>query len=363
MFDMWHRYSQIANSESWVSSLLAGEGGDPRIALVELQNEMPLSGESVSWARSLLPFLQTVLPGVPRTISGPGSDGVTPYRRLLSDIPPSDIDAVDVHYYGDPSRAAQELREIAAMAQGRPLFIGETGRSTYGTAQGEQAQARFYQIMGQTAQALDLPPPAPWMLNDVYRARGEHLDSHQEHFGLRREDGSWKPAAAVVQSIFRGDVPQSWDEQPTGSASGGNSLGSWTVFDASAGVPFTTSTPSSDGGESMCYSHTSGSPGKLPAVEQSLPVLRKGETFKVSARINRTSGTGFEQISIAEFDANNTYVGELDSPKAIGSGYWQELSVSGSEPADVTSVEIHLKAGYESGTACWGSVEIATSGY
>lgn len=359
LFDMWHGYSQISASEAWVSSLLVDQTNNPGIALVELQNEMPLSRASVNWARSLLPFLQSVLPGVPRTISEPGSQGVTPIRELLSDIPSSDIDAVDVHYYGDPSRAAHELNQVLPMAQRRPVFIGETGVSTGGTSQGEETQARFYKIMGETTDALGLPPPSPWMLNDVHRADGEHLDADQTYFGLRRADGSWKPAAVMVQDIFRGSIPTGSTEDPPSA----NTLGDWTAFDPSDGAPFVRSTPSHDGGRSICYSHTTGSPAKLPAVEQSFPVLRQGETFTVSAWLYRTAGTGEERISIAEFDANDRYLREVDSPVAVGSGKWQRLSVTASEPNDAVSIAINLKAGYETGAACWSAINVGNSGF
>lgn len=361
LFDMWHAYSQISNSMRWVSSLLADQAGNPTIALVELQNEMPLTRESLAWARSLLPYLQSVLPGVPRTISEPGSEGLAPTKKLLSDIPESDIDVVDVHYYGDPSRAAQELKQVLSVAEGRPVMIGETGVSTHGTSQGEEAQARFYKIMGETTNALGLPPPSPWMLNDVHRAGGEHLDANQEYFGLRRSDGAWKPAAVIVQDIFRGNIPTSWSTEST-DAPGGDTFGDWTEFDPSEGSPFVASTPSYEGGKSICYSHTGGSAEKLPALVQTFPVLKQGEDFDVSAWLHRTAGTGEEVIAIAEFNANGIYIGEVDSRAATGSGGWQELSVTSSEPSNVASIAINLKAGYESGTACWSDINIADNG-
>lgn len=361
LFDMWHTYSEIGASKSWVSSLLADQAGNPRIALVELQNEMPLNEASVRWARAMLPFLQTVLPGVPRTISEPGSQGAAPTRELLALIPESDIDAVDVHYYGDPSRAAHELKQVMSVSQGRPVFIGETGVSTYGTSQGEETQARFYRIMGETTNALGLPPPSPWMLNDVYRAGGEYLDTQQRYFGLRRADGSWKSAAAIVEDLFRGNGPTAPNGQSTEDPPNGNTLGNWKAFDPSAGVPYVSSDPSYDGGRSICYSNTGGSATKLPAVEQSFPVLEPNETFTVAAWMYRTAGTGVERISIAEFDADGRYLREVDSPAATASGQWQNLLASASEPSDVASVAINLKAGYESGTACWSDIHIANS--
>lgn len=362
LFDMWDNYSDVAGSEQWVTSLLAGENANPAIALVELKNEMPLNSTTVSWAETLLPYLQTLLPGVPRTISEPGTGGASAIQALLSDIPSSDMDAVDVHYYGDPSLAAAELKQVQGMAGSMPVFIGETGSSTYGTSAGEEAQTRFYEVMGETAKDLGLPPPSPWMLNDVTRASGENLTPYQEYMGLRRADGTWKPASAVVQQMFGGTTPKDWDGTMIHEAPGlPPVLGAWTEFDAADGTPTVTSGLSYNGGQALCFSGTGGTSAKWPSVEQGFPVLVANEDFSVTAWIKRTNGTGNERIAIAGFNSSDQYVGEADSVPALGSGYWQKLTVVGVVPPGITSVQVHLKTGDETGTACWSDVTITSS--
>lgn len=362
LFDMWDNYTDVAGSEQWVSSLLADQTGNPTIALVELKNEMPLNSTTISWAESLLPYLQTVLPGVPRTISEPGTGGASAIQALLSDIPPTDLDAVDVHYYGDPSLAAAELQQVQGMAGSMPVFIGETGDSTYGTTAGEEAQVRFYEIMGETAKDLGLPPPSPWMLNDVTNASGENLTTYQEYMGLRRADGTWKPAATVVRDMFDGNTPEDWDGTMINEALDLQPvLGAWTEFDPTDGTPTINSHLSHDGGRSLCFSKTGGTSAKWPSVEQSFPVLVPNELFTASAWIKRKAGTGIEKIAIAGFNANDQYVGETDSVMALGSGYWQKLTVFGVVPPGITSVQVHLKTGDETGTACWSDASITFS--
>jgi hypothetical protein len=364
LFDQWHGYTDIAGSERWLVSLLADQRNNPTIALVELQNEMFLTSQAIHWADTMLPFLQTVLPGVPRTVSEPSSGGLSAIRALLDDIPRSDIDAIDVHYYGDPAQAAIELQQVKALAGRMPVFVGETGLSTLGTAAGEEAQTRFYEVMGETTHDLGLPPPAPWMLNDVTRAIGEDLTPVQEYYGLRRPDGTWKPAAAVVRALFNGGTPEDWDGSFAHEYNGNLTLGAWTAFDPAAGMPVVTrsiSAPGNGAQQSVCYSGTGGTTSAVPAIEQSFPVLRTDETFTVSAFVERFHATGWEQVSIAEYNEAGSYLGQRQSPLAWGSGTWQPLQVSLTVPSGVTSVQVNLKAANESGEACWGKVTVTQS--
>ena len=363
LFDLWHNYGDVSGSETWVSSLLQDLGGNTTIALVELQNEMPLSASSISWTKTMLPYLSTVLPGVPRTLSQAASGGFAAINSMLTSIPSSDIDAIDVHVYGDPSLATQELGSVVSVANGRPVFIGEAGASTAGTAAGEEYQARFFEVLGQTAHDLGLPPPGVWMLNDVTSASGVHLTTTSSDYGLRRADGTWKPAAGVVRSIFSGGLPEDWDGDMHAEANDapGMTTGAWTEWDHNDGIPTVTQMATPAGGQALCFSQTGGTPLALPSAEQSFPVLAPNESFSVTAYVKRTNGTGQERVALSGYGPSGNYLGQVQSEAATGSGTWQQLHVSATVPAGVARVEVHLKAGNESGTACWANVSISQS--
>ena len=141
LFDWWSSYADITGSEQWLRGLLAEQSGNPTIALVELQNELPVGTvAAVSWAQTLLPYLNTLLPGVPRTVSASGSAGLAGITSLLTSLTPSIMDVADVHYYGDASGAANAIRTAQGSASGRPVIVGETGLSTADGAAGEEAQ-------------------------------------------------------------------------------------------------------------------------------------------------------------------------------------------------------------------------------
>ena len=213
LFDWWSRFTDINGSKEWISSLLSRYRDDPRIAVVELQNEVsPQNREAVAWVTTMLPYLSTVMPGTLRTVS---TASVPPevfalFTHELRNSPP---DFWDYHYYGPPGDAYSVLNSIKALAAPRPLFVGETGYSTDGTpgdhAAQEQAQAAYYRAVFTAAAALGLPTPAPWILNDFSPGAipPESLAVHepaQYGYGLFQLNGTPKPAAAVVRRAFSG---------------------------------------------------------------------------------------------------------------------------------------------------------------
>jgi endo-1,4-beta-mannosidase len=213
LFDWWSRFTDIDGSKEWVSSLLSRYRDDPRIALVELHNEVnPHDPVAVAWVTRMLPYLSTVLPGTLRTVSiaSVPPEVFTLFVHELKNSPP---DFWDYHYYGPPGDAYSVLNWIKALAAPRPLFVGETGYSTDGTpgdrAAQEQAQAAYYRAVFTATGELGLPTPAPWILNDfspgaIPPESGVAHDPTVYGYGLFQANGTPKPAAAVVRRAFSG---------------------------------------------------------------------------------------------------------------------------------------------------------------
>ncbi len=210
LFDLWSQFTDVTGSKEWVSSLLSPYRGDPRIAVVELKNEVnPQDAQEMAWVQQMLPYLSAVLPGTPRTVS---VANIPPllfqiFTQELADSPP---DFWDYHYYGPPQDASTRLTWLKALAAPRPLFVGETGYTTAGTegnpSAGDEAQAAYYRAIFSATAALELPAPAPWTLNDF--APGAIPPSPtaenqaQYNYGLYTVNGTAKPAAAVVRQGF-----------------------------------------------------------------------------------------------------------------------------------------------------------------
>jgi hypothetical protein len=213
LFDWWSRYTDIGGSKQWVSSLLSRYRHDPRIAVVELQNEVnPQNPEAVTWVARMLPYLSTVMPGTLRTVST-GSVPPQLFAMFTHELKSSPPDFWDYHYYGPAGDAHPLLSRIKELAAPRPLFVGEMGYSTDGTSGGqaaqEQAQAAYYRAVFTAAAALQLPAPAPWILNDFFPGaippQSPAVDNRAQYgYGLFQLNGTPKPAAAVVSRAFSG---------------------------------------------------------------------------------------------------------------------------------------------------------------
>jgi hypothetical protein len=213
LFDWWSGFTDVHGSKEWVSSLLSRYRGDPRIAVVELQNEIyPQNRKAVAWVTTMLPYLSTIMPGTLRTVSvgsvPPGMFAL--FTRELKSSPP---DFWDYHYYGPAGDAHSLLSKIKALAAPRPLLVGETGYSTDAVpgdqAAQEQAQAAYYRAVFTATAALGLPSPAPWTLDDfspgaIPPSGGTADQPAQYGYGLFTLNGTPKPAADVVRRAFSG---------------------------------------------------------------------------------------------------------------------------------------------------------------
>jgi len=213
LFDWWSRYTDIHGSKEWVSSLLSRYRHDPRVAVVELQNEVsPQNRAAMAWLTRMLPYLSTVMPGTLRTVSS-GSVPPKDFALFTQELKSSPPDFWDYHYYGPPDDAYSLLSRIKALAAHRPLFVGETGYSTDAKpgdqAAQRQAQAAYYRAVFAAAAALRLPTPAPWILDDfaagaIPPESGIADNPAQYGYGLFQVNGTPKPAAAVVSRAFSG---------------------------------------------------------------------------------------------------------------------------------------------------------------
>lgn len=211
LFDGWDNYADIAGSEQWAAAILKPFDADPRVAVVELQNEIdPTDPAAMAWARTMLPVIRADA-GVPVTVSVTGWNSTTALAELIRALGSSQPDFYDDHFYGNLPYVASVFSSAEQLAGSKPLFIGETGYSTNPlntsapgvaptVAAHEAAQASFFYQVELAAYNAGLPPAAPWTLYDF--APTSSLSPIEQDFGLFRVDGSAKPAVAVIQAAF-----------------------------------------------------------------------------------------------------------------------------------------------------------------
>ena len=209
LFDLWSNYADISGSTMWLRQLLAGHQEDPVISLVEVRNEVVPSPTAIAWIHAMLRTLGGLLPGVARTVSMAGRD---PERTtsFFEQFTASELDVVDIHFYGPPVDLLPLINAAREAAAGRPVLLGEVGYPTLpaqGT-EGEQTEADYFRLIAQVTRDVGMPPPAPWILSDFAAGaippQAGVASQREYHFGLRRLDGTWKPAATVVRAMFSG---------------------------------------------------------------------------------------------------------------------------------------------------------------
>ncbi len=225
LFDWWGAYRDIEGSKQWARAVLQPYIGDPRIAFVELRNEIDTAdADALTWTRELVPWLRGLLrKQTPVTVSVAGMRPVRDLRALVAALPPrTRPDFFDAHHFTGGGELAEQvfstLRDIAAPT---PLWIGELGYPTSTTHSGfagvpltpsgqEAAQEHYFKLCFRALAQLGLPAPGIWILDDFSPdaiPQSELAGKEPEyHFGLFREDGSAKPAAAAVSRLFAGSL-------------------------------------------------------------------------------------------------------------------------------------------------------------
>lgn len=207
LFDWFSTFTDIGGSKQWASEILAPHKGDGRISVVELHNEVvPSAPAMMTWVKKLLPYVKQLTPGQLNTVSV-ADHGIAPFQSLVTQLGPGSVDFWNYHYYEQLAADANHLGVVAtitklkAIAGAKPMFIGETGQSTYGHSD-LNVQANYLRWMCQACKSEGVGFPSIWTLNDV--ADGQGVSPAQSLFGLYHADGTPKPAADAVRLAFAG---------------------------------------------------------------------------------------------------------------------------------------------------------------
>src|SRR5579862_7518877 len=135
------------------------------------------------------------------------------------------LDLADVHVYGNAASAYSKLRQVVQVAGPVPVFVGETGYSSYAGFQPnmtgsllfgvppnetatEAMQAYELETISHAVSRLQLPMVAPWSYAD-FTANAippSHVASNplEYHFGLVHTDHTEKRAARFMRDLNSG---------------------------------------------------------------------------------------------------------------------------------------------------------------
>ncbi len=358
LFDWWDRYADLFGSREWLSDVLAPYATDPRIAFVELQNEVdPADPAFVGWARQMIPYVHTVFPAIPVTIS---VYGVATLQRLLAALQSSPLDFADLHYYGAAWCAGTTLRQAAVTAAPLPMFVGETGFSTSPDRPEvaglpdtppdlEAFQDYYFRSVAYAARSLGLPEPAVWTLHDF--APGSltwtPASSPEYGYGIVRTDGSTKPVASSVASAYGAGVIDASFDNGFELCTAGAEPPLWRYANSTTQEFSCDLTVAHTGKASLRFSPSTGAGVNAPYLYV-CPVWwpgAPGQTYVVTAWAMRVSAAGRPELALQWFDAAGMHLGPRASATlASGTATWSQLRVQTTAPAGAAYAQISLRS-------------------
>ena len=376
LFNEWHDYGAIQESKTWAAELLAGLRGDPRIAYIDLHNELPADTNrtALTWAQAMVPYVQSIDGGIPVTVSTSISSGIAPLQALVRGLAASPPDLYDVHYYGNAADAYATLAQARALVGAVPLFVGETGFATdpsYGWARGlqpsptslESYQDYYFRVLESATRALALPAAAPWILYDM---PGQGGTAWGFHMGILHADGSPKPAASTLAEVFSGaQVATSFNNGFEQSAGRPAQPAIWRRWMAPQARFQVDRHSAHSGTASARIDHAGGNhhTGCPAYFTPPVAALVGGVTYTASAWVRGQGASGSSRVVLSWSDASGHYIASSNSP-ALPSGNtgWTHLSVSAQPPAGAAAVEINLQVCENPGTTWFDDVGFAPAG-
>jgi hypothetical protein len=373
LFDYWSDYADLEGSRTWTASLLSASSEDPRIAVVEVQNEIdPSDPQAMAWARDQIGLLHDLLPTTPVAVSTSGRlgvDGLATLREALTGAPP---DLFSLHYYGDPGLAYSTFRRAAAAVAPAPLIVGEAGLSSRpegpgspGRALDEADQAAWYRVVQTAAREAGLPPAAPWTLYD-FRRDGvpEDLPGTEVGFGLLRTDGSPKPALAVVSAAFAGTLSaQPFNGRFSLLVGDGQHAAGWTPWKPTGSARIERGQGVS-GDNALVFTGTRAQrDGVTSWYTVPAQPVRPGQRWTVSVQARGADVTGVNDVTLSWFDGDGEWLVNTSSyPLPSGADDWHWLIVRGVPPAGAEAVQLHLRSSGNSGSVAFSRVSWKVSG-
>ena len=373
LFDLWRQYTDINGSKQWVDAVLKPSAADQRISIIELQNEIDTTNASaLTWAQTMIPYLQRRDNGIPVTVSVNHTQQLQSLVKALRTTPP---DFWDFHNYEYDGLIYHTLSQVKTIVHHAPLFIGETGYSTYpqssssfpysapNTQAQEAEQEYYYRLFTYATQSLGLPMAAPWIYSDFApNAIPYSASAVEDHFGLYRLDGSAKPAAATIASLLAGNPVDTSCNNGFEQSDGQGLPTIWRSYqDSSLGLTANfawDNTVAHSGTASAKISHSTSSKSGTPSffvnpVQYTVP----GQTYSVSGWYKGLNVTGANTISMAWFDTNGHYLSQAYSPNLPrGTSNWRQATVTAAAPSNAAEMEIHLNSQGNTGSVWFDDI-------
>lgn len=355
------------NAKAWMASLLGPYRSDPDVAYVEMRNEIPAPGydapnpagsgvTAASWLNDMMPVLRNDAGTDPVVLSQ--NLGVAGYEALDAALSAANKpDAYSYHFYDSPGFLTGQLQTLAATLS-RPVFVGETGYSTYtGYTQGGGArlaadqqvrdtyQAWYLQAVASVTSSLGMGVPGVWDLWDTAHAS----TASEANFGLYdlASDGTAvaKPAVAALSAVYADQAagipvaaPSNNGTFDTSGAGAGQVPAPWQAY-------YVAGSPRSGGalsGNSLCVTKA----GYDSYYFEVLPLTALGSAAG-SHTLTAWSlgGNSYTSVAVRWLSSTGATLGtDARTWQSSTAGSWTPLRVASTPPAGASAVEVILQA-------------------
>ena len=375
-------YSDISGSEAWADAVVGPYRNDPRIAFIELQNEIkPEDAAAMKWAQKMVPHLQEEVGDIPVTLSvtsGTSGSPCVELSTLIQALGSVKLDFLDIHqYYGAPFDDYYELSQAQQIAKQQvlALLVGETGASTNVvdykstiaiplTLESYEAwQSYAYRSAFYASSKLGLPTPAPWILWDFKPKSVTWVkpNSDEYNYGLYLYDGTPKIAAVDVSKFFAdGTVDTSFnngfeDYIQIKDSSALPTL--WQINGANLGN-FAIDTEVAHTGHASVKIWNSSSSATVNPSFYITPVIpvEHGLDYMASVYVKGKDATGTTDICLSWFDSSFGWLGQQCGGSLEKTTGWKQISVTETAPEKTAYVQLFLNSANNTGTAWFDDV-------
>lgn len=209
LFDLRPNYtlSNWAADTRHIDGILSHISNHQAILGVDVKNQPDLDFEN--WGRGVVEAWLTVMARHIQ-IEYPNLAVTTGWSKAENAVRLTDVfDVITYHEYENPKNFEGRLNSIIAVSDGKPVMITELGSTVWHPPfirrLGESAQAR--RLANQLEQAAQANGVFVWTLHDFDNVGKEVVgplpwrQAQQKHFGLLREDDTFRPAADILKSF------------------------------------------------------------------------------------------------------------------------------------------------------------------
>lgn len=367
-FDLFSDYADINGSKKWLKKIILNFTNN-NVSFIELQNEMKFTDSNqIAWATQLVDYIRN-LTKIPLTISVIASNDTKSLLALVNVFKSKPLDFYTIHTGGCCFYAI--WKEALEIVKPMPLFIGEVPFSTYIPSRNssvsnhsiytEAYQEQYFRAVFYASKSLGLPNPAPWVFSDfelgaIPPSISAGRRKKEYFFGIFRKDNTEKPVASMIRGYYlSGFIDMEFNN---GFEEGGDLPLNWRSYLTRLGDFARDTQVFHSGSASARLSNTTESAFGVPSfVTAPVKFIEPNRRYSLKAWGKGYDLTGINNIALAWFDKNSTYILSNSSPPLPrGNSDWMLLELKAVAPTNAAYVQIHLKSQNNNGIVWYDDV-------